>query len=219
MHTNEQKSRTSLRLLLLGLWCILIALFARPALADSGTDTYYYPGYDAAANGYVDLMDYMQQITVTVGGQEYTVAQLRSLKEADTPVTLRVGDLAQFNFRFCLSGRSYDANDPTLLDENASTHVTYSSGSTYLNGETIPAGTSAILDDSSLMQENTTADGSFLRMDISWLLDVCPGDYKINIPMAAFLSSSGTITCTSISPTASAAIPTLTPAIFPSPSP
>lgn len=85
MHTNEQKSRTSLRLLLLGLWCILIALFARPALADSGTDTYYYPGYDAAANGYVDLMDYMQQITVTVGGQEYTVAQLRSLKEAGTP--------------------------------------------------------------------------------------------------------------------------------------
>lgn len=179
MHTNEQKFRTPLRLFLLSLWCILITLFARPALADGGIDTYYYPGYDAAANGYVDLMDYMQQITVTVDGQEYTIAQLRSLKEAGTPVNLRVGDLAQFNFRFCLSGRSYDANDPTLLDENASTHVTYSSGTTYLNGETVPAGTSAILDDSSLMQENTTADGSYLRMDISWLLDVCPGDYKI----------------------------------------
>lgn len=179
MYTKEQKSVSPVRLLVLGLWCILIAAFARPALADSGVDTYYYPGYDAAANGYVDLMDYMQQITVTVGGQEYTVAQLRSLKEAGTPVTLRVGDLAQFNFRFCLSGRAYDANDPTLLDEASSTHVTYSAGTTYLNGETVSAGTSAILDDSSLMKENTSADSTYLRMDIAWLLDVCPGDYNI----------------------------------------
>ena len=179
MCTKEQKSFSPIRLLLVGLWCVLIAVLARPALADSGTDTYYYPNYDAAASGYVDLMDYMQSITVTVGGQEYTVAQLRSLKEAGTPVVLRVGDVAQFNFRFSLCGRAYDANDPTLQDDAASTYVTYSAGTTYLNGDSVAAGSSGILDDSSLMKVNTSADSSFLRMDISWLLDICPSDFHI----------------------------------------
>ena len=177
MNSERCEFRTPVAKFLLPLFCFLAALlFAQPAYAD---DSYYYPGYDPNASGCVDLMDYMQQITVTVGGQEYTPQQLADLKQAGTPVTLKVGDEARFNFRFCLSGRSYSADDPTLLDENASTHVTYSHETTYLNGQTVAAGSSAILDDSALMKENTTADGSFLRMDIGWLLDVCPGDYQI----------------------------------------
>lgn len=168
------------KLLLLGLGWVLLILLAMPVCAQSTQNTYYYPGYDAAAHGYIDLMRYMKQITMTVNGQEYTPQQLQSLKDAGTPLTLSIGDTASFNFRFSLCGRAYSAADPTQLDENASTHVTYVNGTTYLNGESVPAGSVGILDDSSLMVDNTNAQASFLRLDIGWLLQYCPNGFSVD---------------------------------------
>ena len=42
-----------------------------------------------------------------------------------------------------------------------------------------PGGT-GILDDSSLMVDNTSAESSYLRLDIGWLLEFCPDDFSIN---------------------------------------
>ena len=167
-------------LLLLGMVWVLVGMWALPARAQNTVDNYSYPGYNASASGYIDLMHYMKQITMTVNGQEYTPQELQALKDAGTPLTLGIGDSASFNFRFALCGRAYQADDPTELDENASTHVTYSNGTTYLNGETVAPGTTGILDDSSLMVDNRTAEGSYLRMDISWLLKYCPDGFTID---------------------------------------
>ena len=90
-----------------------------------------------------------------------------------------MGDAATVNFSFALCGRAYAADDPTQLDDAASTHVTYTHGTTYLNGTTVAAGATGILDDSSLMVDNTSADSSYLRLDIGWLLDFCPDDFRI----------------------------------------
>jgi len=168
------------RLLLLGIGWLLLAILALPVQGESTQNPYYYPGYDASAHGYVDLMRYMKRITITVNGQEYTAADLRALKDAGTPVTLHIGDKASFNFRFALCGRAYRTDDPTQLDEQASTHVTYLNGTTYLNGESVPAGGTGILDDSSLMVDNRSADSSYLRLDISWLLQYCPDGFSID---------------------------------------
>lgn len=167
------------RLLLLGILGLLLMIVALPVQAQGTQDNYYYPGYDVAANGYIDLMQYMKRITITVNGQEYTPQELQALKDAGTPVRLSIGDSASFNFRFSLCGRAYSAADSTQLDEAASTHVTYTKGTTYLNGETVAPGATGILDDSSLMVDNSTADNSFLRMDISWLLQYCPEGFSI----------------------------------------
>lgn len=168
------------KLLLLGVWWILLFLLAMPVRAQGIQDIYYYPGYDVSAQGYIDLMWYMKQITITVNGQEYTPKQLQALKEAGTPLTLSIGDTASFNFRFSLCGRAYSADDPTQLDEHASTHVTYANGTTYLNGESVPAGGVGILDDSALMVDNTSAQSSFLRLDIGWLLQYCPNGFSVD---------------------------------------
>lgn len=167
------------RVLLLWLWCLLMAIFVMPAHASAVQDDYYYPGYDAAANGYVDLMHYVKDITLTANGQEYTRQELQELKDAGTPLTLQIGQNVSFNFRFSLCGRAYNPNDPTQLDESASTHVTYSHGTTYLNGESVAAGASGIMDDSSLMVDNRSAEGSYLRLDIGWLLQYCPAGISI----------------------------------------
>lgn len=167
------------RIFLLAIWCLLVAIVALPAHASAAEDPYYYPGYDAAANGYVDLMRYMKDITLTVNGQDYTRQKLQEMKDAGDPLTLQIGQSVSFNFSFSLCGRAYSPNDPTLLDESASTHVTYTHGTTYLNGETVAAGASGIMDDSSLMKDNQTAAGSYLRLDISWLLQYCPDGFNI----------------------------------------
>lgn len=167
------------RVLLLGVWCLLMAVFVMPAHASAAQDDYYYPGYDAAANGYVDLMHYVKDITLTANGQEYTRQELQQLKDAGTPLTLQIGQNVSFNFSFSLCGRAYNPNDPTQLDEGASTHVTYSHGTTYLNGESVAAGASGIMDDSSLMVDNRSADSSYLRLDIGWLLEYCPEGISI----------------------------------------
>ena len=177
-----EKATTGYRvkaLLWLGIWCLLLAVLAMPVHGEAIQNSYYYPGYDAAAYGYVDLMRYMKRITVTVNGQEYTASDLRTLKEAGTPVTLNIGDQATFNFRFALCGRAYRSDDPTQLDEAASTHATYLNGTTYLNGKSVPAGGTGILDDSSLMVDNSSAEKSYLRLDISWLLQYCPDGFNI----------------------------------------
>ena len=166
-------------LLLAALW-MLLAAWLMPVRAQAAQNNYYYPGYDAASNGDVDLMRYMKQITMTVNGQEYTSAELKELKDAGTPLQMKVGDTASFNFSFSLCGRAYDPNDPTSLDAGASTHATYTHGTTYLNGESVAAGQDGILDDSSLMVDNQSADSSFLRLDIGWLLDFCPEGISIN---------------------------------------
>lgn len=177
-----EKATTGCRvkaLLWLGIWCLLLAVLAMPVHGEAIQNSYYYPGYNAATYGYVDLMRYMKRITVTVNGQEYTASDLRTLKEAGTPVTLSIGDKATFNFRFALCGRAYRSDDPTQLDEAASTHATYLNGTTYLNGESVPAGGTGILDDSSLMVDNSSAEKSYLRLDISWLLQYCPDGFNI----------------------------------------
>lgn len=166
--------------LTLALFLIICVLFALPTYAQSSQNNYYYPGYDDAANGEIDLMRYVKSITLTVNGQEYTPQQLQDMKNNGNPLEMRVGDSASINFRFALCGRAYAADDPTRLDEAASTQVVYTNGTTYLNGETVVAGATGILDDSSLMVENTSADSSYLRLGIGWLLEFCPDDFSIN---------------------------------------
>lgn len=155
--------------------CMLLAATA----AKAENNSYYYPNYDASANGCVDLMNYVQRVTVTANGNDYTLDQLTQMKQEGHPLTLKVGDTLSFNFLFNLQGRAYDPNDPTLLDTANSTYVTYTHGTTMLDGTTVAAGSQGILDDSSLMKENTSRGSSYLRMDIGWLLDSCPGSYNI----------------------------------------
>ncbi len=166
--------------LLAGLVLLVCVFFALPAHAQATRNNYYYPGYDAAAHGEIDLMRYIRTITLTVNGQEYTPQQLQEMKQNGTPLEMQVGDEASLNFRFALCGRAYAADDPTRLDEAASTQVVYTNGTTYLNGESVAAGATGILDDSSLMVENTSADSSYLRLGIGWLLEFCPEDFNIS---------------------------------------
>ena len=94
---------------------------------------------------------------------------------------MRVGDAASINFRFALCGRAYAADDPTRLDEAASTQTVYANGTTYSERrDRRGRGRPASLDDSSLMVENTTAGNSFLRLGIGWLLEFGPDDVSIN---------------------------------------
>ena len=48
-------------------------------------DDYYYPNYDASANGCVDLMNYVKRVTVTVNGVDYTLNQLDQMRQQGTP--------------------------------------------------------------------------------------------------------------------------------------
>ena len=164
-------------LALIFLWLAGLSVSAR---AQSVQNKYTYPDYNAASQGNVDIMRYVQNATVTVNGQEYSQSQLLEKKNAGSPVSISVGQEVQFNFQFALCGRAYSADDPTQLDEGASTHTVYANGTTYLNGDTVAAGTDAILDDSSLMVKNSSADNSFLRMNIRWLLDLCAEDTNIS---------------------------------------
>lgn len=164
-------------------WIILVMLlalvgFAVPAHA--AENPYTGVGYDAAQYGPVDLMRYMQRVTVTIDGVDYTQEQLIQLRDAGTPITQRLGDTISVNFLFALSGRSYAADDPTRLDEASSVKVVYTNGHQALNGDTVAPGTEGILDDTALMRDNTSPGNSFLRMDISWIYDLCPGDYTIS---------------------------------------
>ena len=158
-------------------YCLLLILLvlAFATGAHAAQDDYYYPNYDASANGCVDLMSYVKRVTVTVNGVDYTLNQLDQMRQQGTPLTMQVGDTISFNVLFGLQGRAYDPNDATLVDESNSTYVTYTHDTTMLDGTTVAAGSQAILDDSSLMKENTTKGNSYLRMDIGWLLDACPG--------------------------------------------
>lgn len=162
-------------------YCLLLILLvlAFATGAHAAQDDYYYPNYDASANGCVDLMSYVKRVTVTVNGVDYTLNQLDQMRQQGTPLTMQVGDTISFNVLFGLQGRAYDPNDATLVDESNSTYVTYTHDTTMLDGTTVAAGSQAILDDSSLMKENTTKGNSYLRMDIGWLLDACPGNYNI----------------------------------------
>lgn len=180
MKTATGRARALRKWLLAGL-ILLVALFcALPAHAQATQNGYTYPNYDPNSYGAIDLMQYIKSITLTVNGQEYTPQQLQQLQQSGTPLEMKVGDAAALNFRFALCGRAYAADDPTRLDDNASTHVTYTRGTTYLNGETVAPGAAGILDDSSLMKENTTAENSYLRLDIGWLVDLCPDGFSIN---------------------------------------
>lgn len=162
-------------------YCLLLIflVLAFATGAHAAQDNYYYPNYDASANGCVDLMNYVKRVTVTVNGVDYTLDQLDQMRQQGTPLTMQVGDTISFNVLFGLQGRAYDPNDATLVDESKSTWVTYSHDTTMLDGSTVAGGTQGILDDSSLMKENTTKGNSYLRMDIGWLLDACPGSYNI----------------------------------------
>lgn len=166
--------------LMLGLFLLLCVFCALPAHAQATQNDYYYPGYDPAAHGEIDLMKYIRAITLTVNGQDYTPAELQEMKQNGTPLEMRVGDAASLNFGFSLCGRAYAANDPTQLDDGASVHVTYTNGTTYLNGETVAPGASGILDDSSLVVDNMSAESSYLRLNIGWLLALCPDGFEIN---------------------------------------
>lgn len=166
--------------LMLGLFLLLCVFCALPAHAQATQNDYYYPGYDPAAHGEIDLMKYIRAITLTVNGQDYTPAELQEMKQNGTPLEMRVGDAASLNFGFSLCGSAYAANDPTQLDDGASVHVTYTNGTTYLNGETVAPGASGILDDSSLVVDNMSAESSYLRLNIGWLLAFCPDGFEIN---------------------------------------
>ena len=75
--------------------CLLLcALFALPAHAAAPQNSYHYPGYNAAAEGEIDLMRYVKSVTLTVNGQEYTPQQLQEMKKNGKPLEMRVGDAA-----------------------------------------------------------------------------------------------------------------------------
>ena len=52
-------------------YCLLLILLvlAFATGAHAAQDDYYYPNYDASANGCVDLMNYVKRVTVTVNGE------------------------------------------------------------------------------------------------------------------------------------------------------
>ena len=180
METANRGRRALQAVLALAVLWLLCWFGPLPARAQAADNPYSYPGYSAADRGEIDLMRYIRSITLTVNGQEYTPEQLQQMQQAGTPLEMRVGDSAALNFRFALCGRAYAADDPTRLDEAASTQVVYTHGTTYLNGETVAPGATGILDDSSLMVDNLTADSSYLRLSIDWLLAFCPEDFQIN---------------------------------------
>lgn len=95
--------------LMLGLFLLLCVFCALPAHAQATQNDYYYPGYDPAAHGEIDLMKYIRAITLTVNGQDYTPAELQEMKQNGTPLEMRVGDAASLNFGFSLCGRAYAA--------------------------------------------------------------------------------------------------------------
>ena len=80
MERAKRISRALRWCLLAGFFGLLCALWAAPAHAQNATDNYYYPNYDPAAHGEIDLMQYIKSITVTVNGQEYTPAELQQLQ-------------------------------------------------------------------------------------------------------------------------------------------
>lgn len=60
-------------------YCLLLILLvlAFATGAHAAQDNYYYPNYDASANGCVDLMNYVKRVTVTVNGVDYTLTMSR----------------------------------------------------------------------------------------------------------------------------------------------
>ena len=130
-------------------YCLLLILLvlAFATGAHAAQDDYYYPNYDASANGCVDLMSYVKRVTVTVNGVDYTLNQLDQMRQQGTPLTMQVGDTISFNVLFGLQGRAYDPNDATLVDESNSTYVTYTHDTTMLDGTTVAAGSQAIQPD------------------------------------------------------------------------
>lgn len=68
-------------------YCLLLILLvlAFATGAHAAQDDYYYPNYDASANGCVDLMNYVKRVTVTVNGVDYTLNQLDQMQPAGNP--------------------------------------------------------------------------------------------------------------------------------------
>ena len=167
---------------------LMMVMFVSAAPAAAAEDDYYYPGYDPAVEGYVDLMQYMTGITITAGGKKYTKEALQELKDKGTPLEVDLGDTVTFNFDFSLCGRRYDDDDPTLFSEAKSVKTVYTHDTRYLNGTEISAGSTAVLDDSSLML-GTSLETTCLRMDIAWMLELCPQNFSIYLHRARPKSS------------------------------
>ena len=68
--------------------------------AHAAQDDYYYPNYDASANGCVDLMNNVKRVTVTVNGVDYTLNQLDQMRQQGTPLTMQIGVTISFNVLF-----------------------------------------------------------------------------------------------------------------------
>ena len=89
MEGRAESAQRWARWVLLGVLCLVVAIFVMPVHASAAQDGYYYPNYNESADGYIDLMRYMKSVTLTVNGQEYTRQELQELKDQGTPLTLK----------------------------------------------------------------------------------------------------------------------------------
>lgn len=173
----ENTRKSWLRVIAALLTVLMLAAMPMPrANAAAVENGYYYPNY-STSSGYVDLMRYVKDVSLSANDSLYTEERLALLRTLGQTPTLDNGQTVTLNFTYSLCGRSYGTLDRTRLNSNSSAKVCYTHDTQTLGGQWISAGETAVLDDSSLMRVCRTPETSVLRMNIEWLLAICPNGF------------------------------------------